>query len=593
MNNNIRPFIRGKVVINSMRDNGYKNTAYALAELIDNSIQSGADLVELITFSEHIKTEIRAMESVSEIAVFDNGSGMSPETLHAALEFGASENRNDTAGIGKFGMGLPNSSISQCTHVDVWSWKNGKKPTYTYLDIPEIIDGRLEQIPFPEDADIPDYLVNSIGGRLPQSGTIVLWKNLDRVKWKTPRSIFRHVQDIIGRMYRFFINESKVVVKYKALQKKNNTYVPVDEEIFKSNDPLYLMHDTSLADLPGDHKGESFFEPVEDYEFDIEDEFGEKFPVRIRSSILKTSVLNEIKSLNQGNPGGTVWGKHALKNMGLSVVRAGRELALKPEFLTTDMIQKGVGRFSGFEISFPPVLDNIFGVLNNKQDAVNLRVIDRDEDAKNEGYEQVSDYIADLKADKDPKIQMYEVMRQIKSVRDNLSKKLKALNIGIKPSSDDENNSSLSDKVSALATNKGEDRKNKGHATDFDDTRMTEDGVKQVYRDAGYSEKEASEKARLAIQKNLKYKIEVSKLDTSAFFDVASKNGFTLVQINKSHPFYEKILSSVDSEQQGMLELAIAAWARMEDECSGETSKNRMRTARQEWGAMLADFLED
>ncbi len=593
MDKNVRPFIRGRVVINSMRDNGYKNTAYALAELIDNSVQANADLVELVTFSEHIKTDIRSMETVTEIAIFDNGSGMSPEILHAALEFGASENRNDAEGIGRFGMGLPNSSISQCTHVDVWSWQEGYNPTYTYLDIPKIIEGKLEQIPPPFECPVPEYLIDAIGGRLPSSGTLVLWKNLDRVKWKTPKSIFRHVQDVIGRMYRYFISESQIVVKYKSIQKKEGAYVPAEEEIFKCNDPLYLIHETSLPPLPGVFEGETFFEPVEDFELPISNEYGEVFPVRIRSSVLKESVLNKINKLNKGSAGNTVWGKHALKNMGLSVVRAGRELDLKSDFLTTDMIRRGVGRFGGFEISFPPALDNIFGVLNNKQDAVNLRMIDRDEDAKREGYELVSDYISDLKSDNDPKVQMYEIVGSLFNVRKNVAKRLELLDIANSMSGNEQGGSTTEERVSALATNKGEERKNKGYVTSSDETLVTEEGVKEVYTDAGYTEKEATAKAKHAIQQNLKYKIEEEKLDTSAFFDVASKNGFTLVQINNSHPFYEKILSTVDSEQQGMLELAIAAWARMEDECSGETSKNRMRTARQEWGAMLADFLED
>ena len=39
MNHNIVP---PHLVVQAMRDNGYKNAAYAVAELIDNSIQAGA-----------------------------------------------------------------------------------------------------------------------------------------------------------------------------------------------------------------------------------------------------------------------------------------------------------------------------------------------------------------------------------------------------------------------------------------------------------------------------------------------------------------------------------------------------------------------
>ena len=37
-----------ELAVKAMRDSGYRNTAYALAELIDNSIQADASEVELI-----------------------------------------------------------------------------------------------------------------------------------------------------------------------------------------------------------------------------------------------------------------------------------------------------------------------------------------------------------------------------------------------------------------------------------------------------------------------------------------------------------------------------------------------------------------
>ena len=37
-----------KLTIEAMRDSGYKDTNHALAELIDNSVEAGANLVEVI-----------------------------------------------------------------------------------------------------------------------------------------------------------------------------------------------------------------------------------------------------------------------------------------------------------------------------------------------------------------------------------------------------------------------------------------------------------------------------------------------------------------------------------------------------------------
>ena len=37
-----------KLTIEAMRDSGYKDTDHALAELIDNSVEAKADLIEII-----------------------------------------------------------------------------------------------------------------------------------------------------------------------------------------------------------------------------------------------------------------------------------------------------------------------------------------------------------------------------------------------------------------------------------------------------------------------------------------------------------------------------------------------------------------
>ena len=40
-----RQYVPASLAIQAMRDSGYKNTAYALAELIDNSVQAGASKI--------------------------------------------------------------------------------------------------------------------------------------------------------------------------------------------------------------------------------------------------------------------------------------------------------------------------------------------------------------------------------------------------------------------------------------------------------------------------------------------------------------------------------------------------------------------
>ena len=64
-----------------MRDNGYKNAAYAIAELIDNSIQAGARLVELLCVESEEQLVQRRRHRIQQVAVLDNGVGMNAEVL--------------------------------------------------------------------------------------------------------------------------------------------------------------------------------------------------------------------------------------------------------------------------------------------------------------------------------------------------------------------------------------------------------------------------------------------------------------------------------------------------------------------------------
>ena len=146
------------LTVKAMRDSGYKNTAYALAELIDNSIDADATLVEVFACETPIQLATRTRQRVETIAVLDNGKGMDFETLRRALKYGDGLG-DDRKRIGRFGMGLPNSSMSQCTKVEVWSWTTGPgNALYTYLDLDEIDNGRAE-VPAPEhiQGGVPAY----------------------------------------------------------------------------------------------------------------------------------------------------------------------------------------------------------------------------------------------------------------------------------------------------------------------------------------------------------------------------------------------------------------------------------------------------
>src|SRR3954453_12955938 len=75
--------IVGDAFVRGMRDIGYKSTSYALAELIDNSVQANA------TFTDVIFGFNKGGAKPSKVAVIDDGWGMVPAMVRASLVWGA------------------------------------------------------------------------------------------------------------------------------------------------------------------------------------------------------------------------------------------------------------------------------------------------------------------------------------------------------------------------------------------------------------------------------------------------------------------------------------------------------------------------
>src|SRR5713101_6607339 len=124
------PLFDGRQAIESQRKSGYKNTARAAREIVDNAYEAGAKNVWVVfrrpTEEERGKYERR--DAVSAVAFIDDGPGMLPMMARYALSWGGGTHLNDPTGIGRFGFGLPNSSINQTRRVEVYTRTGAKQP---------------------------------------------------------------------------------------------------------------------------------------------------------------------------------------------------------------------------------------------------------------------------------------------------------------------------------------------------------------------------------------------------------------------------------------------------------------------------------
>ncbi|WP_351088121.1 ATP-binding protein [Shewanella sp. S1-49-MNA-CIBAN-0167] len=602
--------VNPKQYIISARSNGYKDTAYAIAELVDNSIQAGANKAEVLLFEG-------SNRNVQEIAIIDNGSGMSRELLASALGFGESGRDKDIDGnvlnedasvMGKFGMGLPNASVSQCKRVEVWSWQVNAEVNYSYLDVQEIIDGTYRDLPEPQEKKISMKLLDAaFDGILPESGTIVLWSNLDKLKWKRSVTLFEKSEFQIGRMYRRFISDGKCTVQFKvcdlngnkknnALFSNNNSFIRQSNDGFiRANDPLYLTAETSLHELPGLHPDESptLFEESEN--FTIEIEYNNKIhTVSIRSSIARQELIEKILSEDSRSAGHSKWGKHCEANLGLSVMRSGREL----ELITNQFFDKRKGaekeRWIGLEIDIPPSLDEVFGVTNNKQHAHNLKDYSNNDfyDGSGKKLENIPEILDYLKSTgEDDTAILVSISKKIITAIDNLRKKLNGLNVTKKNSKLIETTDD--DKV-GIVVNAGfakRDEVNTGRT-------MSQDANYEEYEKAlvdkyGYNIEEAKyEKDKLQALKS-RISVKYSQTSDHSFFEVENLQGITVLVINTEHQVYKDFISNMEDKDKLLFKVMLGAWARLEDETLVDTRKRQLEKARADWSAIIEDMFDE
>jgi hypothetical protein len=170
------------LLIESMRDIGY-SLETALSDIIDNSIAAGSDTIEIL---------IDPTAQSPQIAIRDNGSGMSEDELLDAMRAGSRSPLSERTGpdLGRFGLGMKTASFSQCRRLTVISRKTGKLSAATW-DLDHVARTDRWEVKLPNDPETLPLASEIVG-----EGTIVLWETLDRVIGDAPSDM---AQEVLAR----------------------------------------------------------------------------------------------------------------------------------------------------------------------------------------------------------------------------------------------------------------------------------------------------------------------------------------------------------------------------------------------------------
>ncbi|MDC3092946.1 ATP-binding protein, partial [Paracoccaceae bacterium] len=357
------------LIIQTLRDAGYKNTSYAVAELVDNSIEAGGKNIHITIESGEERLQSGAIsERIQKIGIFDDGEGMNLEVLSKCLSFGWGTRLGKGTGLGKFGFGLKGSSISQAKRIEIYSWQNNSKPNFIYLDVDEVIENDAQDLPEAKAKDIPGNLRHLLKNSDSESGTLIIWTKLDRLNPKRAETLVNHLNGDMCRIFRHYMDNNEELgdkrnISVGIVDTKGNNIQP--EVFLKANDPSYLL---TPNNLPG-YENVATNVINEQGEISITDEHGKKHSVEIICTVAKP----EIQSLG----GNSEQGRHYGRNNGISFVRHGRELELSYKGFYTQSEPRN--RWIGLEIRFPPSLDKYFNVPNNKQSVRDFKNFDEEE----------------------------------------------------------------------------------------------------------------------------------------------------------------------------------------------------------------------
>jgi hypothetical protein len=361
------PLFLGQTLVNSLRDLGYNHPTSAVCEHVDNAIQWGAKEVR-VYFHQSGKRGNYAVD----VLVWDNGGGMAPNVLRAAMAFGGSMCFGNRAGIGRYGVGMKAAALSMGPVLEVYSWQergafynmmldtneisNDKSNLVTLpepkpLDVlpPELRTILTEPLAYPSDPEEQELLESDpdrLTERLGDSGTIIYVPDCDRLLKKKAQPLAVHATEEMARIYRRQLDAGL------RLFVNNRRVEPFD--------PTYWLESSRHAKVEGLTETRCRLFQMWDIQVPVEENSKTTRPIKVRlfalpiaawSQLSRKTLKNDLKVYDEHN---------------VSFVRNGREVAIGT-FAALAGSKHHINNWWRLEVEFGAELDEAFGVAVNKQ----------------------------------------------------------------------------------------------------------------------------------------------------------------------------------------------------------------------------------
>lgn len=540
-------FLRG------MRDIGYKSPAWALCEMIDNSVQAQATTIEIV-LGEMISKQ--GGEQPRQIALIDNGIGMIPKMIGYAVRWGGTARENDRHGFGRYGYGLPSSAVSMAKRYSVYSKSPGSEWHCVTVDIDALANvasdvKAINKQLRPTQTPPPSWVraaAKHINLDEAASGTVITLEDLDRLSemtgWKAVRGIKAKCMEQFGVVYRNWLSTVRIYVDGTAVE---------------AIDPLFIMEHGRYYDETA-----VMAEAVEARTFTATSPRGQEGRVTIRASLLPPNFQLEDPSA-YGKKGSKHNKRHKIMKAynGLHVCRDGREIeCIQPPSDWTRF--QNYDRNIKVEIDFQPELDELFGITTAKQQiTINEDMWDR---LRNRG--KLMDLITDLR----------------KRFKQEVSK------LAVKT---EETLGEVEERPSEVAMRASE----KFIATKREPTERKRLNARERLEREAERISELEQRERGAVLDDLKedaakrpFRVGFAVVEEGPFYRPERLGEQKRLHINTAHPFYEKVYNVVP-EARAALEVLLFVLAEAELDAEGDF-ETFYKMARSNWSDRLRHALE-
>jgi hypothetical protein len=544
--------IVGDAFVRGMRDIGYKSTSFAMAELIDNSIQAGATWIDVV-FGFN-----KGSLKPAQIAIVDNGWGMLAPMVRASLVWGAGTRYADRTGFGKYGYGLPSASVSQCFRVEVYSKKEGEPWAKSYLDVEEIGQGKwtdMHRINTPKEVfeEPPTFVTDQLNkrGRWPmENGTVVVWNKLDgaRIDAKRREELRNRLIGDLGVIYRNYLNAVPMTV---------------DGVKVEPCDPLFLTPGFRYYDIDSDRAEELPPAVVEVSDKETKQPIGK---LKVRFSRMPASFFRKPEAKRTNKPSRRDMNERlplADSHNGIVFLRNGREIDVVKPPRRFYSVNATTDRFWAIEVDFDATLDDEFSMTTSKQQVV--------------PSERIWDILSD-------KAKIFDAVATMKSTYKKQAAEIRA-------------EAEVRKKASIEALEDAAKFKTTKAPQDTPARRKEAEGnlkseARRRAKESGVSE-DTVERELVAKQEGNIRAVETEDLPGAPFFRCLQRGGQRVLLLNVAHPFYIDLYAGAASSPHLRAGLELLLWTLGDAEVDADPESDRRRFYEAERPQVWSPYLKD